>query len=148
MALLYKKVYRHVQISDTSKWFARPVWLDTKGTADLAERIQNNCTVKKSDVLAVLDELVEVMKNELQNSRRVKLNGFGTFKLGITSKGTNSAEEFDATKHIENVHILFQPETSINKDKSRNKLFCSDCPIQEAPFYKNPRQAEGTDPGA
>ena len=148
MALLYKKVYQFVQIIGASKWFARPVWLGTKGTADLAERIQNNCTVKKSDVLAVLDELVEVMKTELQNSKRVKLDGFGTFKLGITSRGTDTAEEFDATQHIENVHILFQPETTVNKDKTRNKLFCSDCPIQEAPFYKNPRQAEETEPGA
>jgi hypothetical protein len=35
----------------------------TTDLSALAERIQRNCTAKKSDVLAVLTELVEVMQD-------------------------------------------------------------------------------------
>ena len=41
--------------------------------------LQRNCTVKKADILAVLDELVETMRDQLQDSKRVKLDGFGSF---------------------------------------------------------------------
>ena len=38
----------------------------------LADRIQRQCSMTKGDVLAVLTELVTVMKDELQNSHKVK----------------------------------------------------------------------------
>ena len=45
----------------SGKWYARAVPTAVIGTRQLAEIIQRNCTVKKSDVMAVLEELVEVM---------------------------------------------------------------------------------------
>jgi hypothetical protein len=41
----------------------------TINTRQLAEIIQRNCTVKKSDVLAVLDELVETLRISKSVSR-------------------------------------------------------------------------------
>ena len=67
----------------SGKWYARAVPTAVIGTRQLAEIIQRNCTVKKSDVMAVLEELVEVMKDQMQDSKRVKLDGFGSFKIGI-----------------------------------------------------------------
>ena len=61
----------------SGKWYARAVPTACIGTRQLAEIIQRNCTVKKSDVMAVLKELVEVMKDQMQDSKRVKLDGFG-----------------------------------------------------------------------
>ena len=65
----------------SGKWYARAVPTACIGTRQLAEIIQRNCTVKKSDVMAVLEELVEVMKDQMQDSKRVKLDGFGSFKI-------------------------------------------------------------------
>ena len=62
----------------SGKWYARAVPTACIGTRQLAEIIQRNCTVKKSDVMAVLEELVEVMKDQMQDSKRVKLDGFGS----------------------------------------------------------------------
>ena len=58
----------------SGKWYARAVPTACIGTRQLAEIIQRNCTVKKSDVMAVLEELVEVMKDQMQDSKRVKLD--------------------------------------------------------------------------
>ena len=73
-----------------NKWYARPVY---NGTVDLdwiAERIQRNSTAKKSDAKAVLTEMVEVITDALQNSQRVKIDGFGTFKIGISTRPSRS----------------------------------------------------------
>ena len=77
----------------SGKWYARAVPTACIGTRQLAEIIQRNCTVKKSDVMAVLEELVEVMKDQMQDSKRVKLDGFGSFKIGIESKGAQHRVE-------------------------------------------------------
>ena len=47
----------------SGKWYARMVPTSCINTRQLAEIMQRNCTVKKADILAVLDELVEVADN-------------------------------------------------------------------------------------
>ena len=59
----------------SGKWYARMVPTSMINTRQLADIMQRNCTVKKSDILAVLDELVETMRDQLQDSKRVKLDG-------------------------------------------------------------------------
>ena len=68
MVLKYKLYQvKNKTASGTGKWGARAVMTGKADLATLSERIQRNCTVKRSDVLAVLTELVEVMRDELQN---------------------------------------------------------------------------------
>ena len=93
----------------SGKWYARAVPMATINTRQLAEIIQRNCTVKKSDVLAVLDELVETMREQMQDSKRVKLDGFGSFKIGLNSKGARTAKSFTVADHIEGMHVLSLP---------------------------------------
>lgn len=94
----------------TGKFYARAVHTTTIDSEQLAERIQRNCTVKKSDVYAVLIELAEVMKDELQNSNRVKIDNFGTFKINIKSTGAESEDKFTAADNITGTHVRFRPE--------------------------------------
>ena len=89
------------------KWYPRAVMTSTVDTDALATIMQRNCTVKKSDILAVITELIETMQDQLQDSKRVKLNGFGTFKIGICSEGANSAADFSVSKNVKNLHVLF-----------------------------------------
>ena len=110
--------------------------LNTVETKDLAARIQANCTVKKSDVLAVLDELVEVMKEELQNSNRVKLNGFGSFKLGLKTSPADTQMEFNVSQNVKGIHVNFQPELTIDRTGKRNKVFINGCKVKQAPDVK------------
>ena len=95
-----------------NKWYARPVY---NGTVDLdwiAERIQRNSTAKKSDAKAVLTEMVEVITDALQNSQRVKIDGFGTFKIGISTRGVENIGDFSMSEHLKGARVMFTPETS------------------------------------
>ena len=119
----------------SGKWYARMVPTSCINTRQLAEIMQRNCTVKKSDILAVITELIETMQDQLQNSKRVKLNGFGAFKIGIENSpgGVESADKFDARKDIKGLHVLFQPEVKTDSSGLRQKTFISGCSVQEAP---------------
>lgn len=93
------------------KWYARAKTLGTKDLKDIAEIIQRNASVKRSDVMAVLTELSEVMGDMLRDGYRVKIDGFGAFKIGIRTSPAETEKTFDAGKNIVANRILFQPET-------------------------------------
>ena len=50
----------------SGKWYARAVPTAVIGTRQLAEIIQRNCTVKRSDVMAVLIELGETCTQRIE----------------------------------------------------------------------------------
>lgn len=147
MAVFYKL---HQEKRESSKfkdqWYARAVHTNTVDIDDLAEEMEANCTVKRADIVAVLSELVETMKKHLQLSHRVKLDRLGTFKIGMSTKPALTVKDFNAAENIKSVHVLFQPETKIMKDKSRVKALINGCKVQELP--KNDVTEESNEPAA
>jgi hypothetical protein len=73
------------------------------------------------------------MADQLQDSKRVKLNGFGSFKIGIRGEGADSAADFSTSKNIKGLHVLFQPEVKTDGSGLRQKTFITGCSVQEAP---------------
>lgn len=108
---VYYKLYQNNNPRNPHKgeWYARAKMMGTDGIAELAASIEEKCTVHKADVVAVIEALIGEMTRSLQSSRRVKLPGFGTFKLGISSVGATAPEKF-VTGNIKNVHVVFMPE--------------------------------------
>ena len=136
MAVLYRLSKNNNRFSKAyNKWFSHAVMTSTVDTDALATIMQRNCTVKKSDILAVITELIETMQDQLQNSNRVKLNGFGSFKIGIENApgGSATAADFSAGKNIKGLHVLFQPEVKTDSTGQRRKTFISGCSVQESP---------------
>ena len=115
------------------KWYPRAVITQTVDTEQLATIMQRNCTLKKADIVAVISELIETMADQLQDSKRVKLNGFGSFKIGIRGEGADSAADFSVSKNIKGLHVLFQPEVKTDGSGVRQKTFITGCSVQEAP---------------
>ena len=118
----------------SGKWYARAVPTAVISTRQLAEIVQRNCTVKKSDVMAVIEELVEVMKDQMQDSKRVKLDGFGSFKIGIESKGAATAAKFTVAEHIKGLHVVFMPERTKDTAGNRSKQFLQGAKVEELPL--------------
>ena len=127
----------------SGKWYARMVPVGVIDTRALAEIIQRNCTVKKADVMAVIEELVEVMKDQMQDSKRVKLDGFGSFKIGINCRGARSAKAFTVTDNIEGLHVVFTPERTHDQAGNRVKQFLHGVKVEELPENKVSKEEEG-----
>ena len=72
-------------LKNYGRYKAVAVHYNTIDTERLCREIQNNCTLKKSDVKAVLSELSELLVQHLQDGDRVRLDGIGMLKLEIES---------------------------------------------------------------
>ncbi|MBQ9230190.1 MAG: DNA-binding protein [Prevotella sp.] len=93
------------------KWFAKGIYdKNFVSTKQLAEFIQSQASVKRSDIVAVLDELGSAMKHFFEMGQKVKLEGIGIFKVGFSSVGVEKAEDVGA-QNITTRRVLFTPET-------------------------------------
>ena len=112
MAQKFKKLQNTNDDSTAyGKWFATAVYdQHFITTEELAEFIQTQASVKKSDIKAVLDELGSAMKHFFELGQKVKLDGIGIFKVGFSSIGTNKKDDCGA-QNITTRRVLFQPET-------------------------------------
>ena len=93
------------------QYYAQAVY-DTKfiETEELASFIQTQASVKKSDIIAVLQELGEAMKHFFELGQKIHLNGIGIFKVGFSAIGVVKKEDCSAAT-ITTRRVLFQPET-------------------------------------
>lgn len=134
MAVHYR-LYQNKNSRSTTfnKWYGRVVTLDTVTTDQLADIIEANCTVKRADILAVISELVVTMKKELQDSKRVVLDRFGAFKLGISTIPSDTSKDFSVSQNLKGIHVIFQPELKIAPNGQRTKAFLEGCKVAELP---------------
>ena len=94
------------------KYYAKAVYDNHFiGTEELSDYIQNQASVKKSDIKAVLQELGEAFKHFFEMGQKIKLDGIGIFKVGFSSIGVAKIEDCGA-QTITTRRVLFQPETS------------------------------------
>ena len=93
------------------QWYGKSVVNAVVTTEQIADRIQRNSTLRKSDIIAVLSELSEVIHDELVVGNRVILDGIGSFKPGFTSSSAETAKEWSASSNITGTHVIFRPET-------------------------------------
>lgn len=148
MAVKYKLYQENRKNSKyQGKWYGRAVHEDTVGIDELADIMQANCTVKRADILAVISELVETMKTQLQNSMRVKLDRFGSFKIGLNTSPADSAKDFTPQKNVKRLHIIFQPEVKVDNNGTRTRSFLTGTKLRELNAYNVDKSDDGTDAG-
>ena len=93
------------------KYFATAVYDEKFITTDqIADFIQQQCSIKKSDIKAALDELGGAMKHFFELGQKIRLDGIGIFKVGFSSIGVTKLEDCSAAT-ITDRRVLFQPET-------------------------------------
>ena len=132
MAVIYRTYQDNRQESLTQgQWFARAVYTGTINLEQIGEEIQENVSVKYSDVMGVLIELINVMNRHLNASEVVKLNGFGSFKIGLKTKGALREEDFSASKNIVGARVNFLPFYTVDGASGKhNTRFLSNVSVK------------------
>ena len=124
MALFYKLHYRENKTHpDATGYFAVIENKGTLSTQEVAEEIQRNCSLKRSDVLAVLSELGEVVRKSVLQSHAVKLDGLGVFRPGISSVRVTNPDDFDVRRNVRGLRLNFQPEQSMHNGRRTKNIF-------------------------
>jgi predicted histone-like DNA-binding protein len=96
--------------SDETLYFAKAIRSAEKDTKMFLENVERNSGRKKCQVIAVLTELAEWIKDCIANGESVKLDGIGRFKAELRSVGVNNPKDFKPA-NIKGVKINFTPES-------------------------------------
>lgn len=105
----YKKAYN----KKTEVYYPRAITIGTAiNTDQIAEALADRSTVTKTDVKAVLTEMADVMSQYMAQGKSVKLEGLGSFRLGLNTKGVKNEEDFDFQTQLQHVKVNFTPQTT------------------------------------
>ena len=95
------------------KWFAYARSVEIMNTRKLAQHISEHGSLYTPDVVfGVLEKFRSCLLEMLLESKRVKIDGLGTFYTTIENEkgGAASADQFNANKNLKALHIRFIPE--------------------------------------
>ena len=112
--ILYEvKKNQNTSSSAYGKWFAQIKTLETLNTRKLASHISEHGSIYTPDVVyGVLEKFRSCLLEMLLESKKVKIEGLGTFycTLENTKGGSAKKEDFNVNKHLKALHIQFLPE--------------------------------------
>ena len=95
------------------KWFANAKSVETMNTRKLATHISEHGSLYTPDVVfGVLEKFRSCLLEMLLESKRVKIDGLGTFYTTIENEkgGAISKDDFNVNKNLKALHIRFIPE--------------------------------------
>ena len=107
------------------KWFARVKALETLNTRKLANHISEHGSIYTPDVVyGVLEKFRSCMLEMLLNSKKVKIEGLGTFYTTLENEkgGALKKEDYSVSKHMKALHIRFLPEQTTEENISSREF--------------------------
>ena len=94
--------------SAANKFYASS-FVDGKADIEvLTKRMEQNSTVSGADIRAVLYSLTEFVPDLLSEGKTVHIGELGSFRVSISSEGSETAEEVSAS-NIRGSKIIFTP---------------------------------------
>ena len=135
MSVKIRKVVNNGKGSKTQgKVYGRAVVSDTINTKKLCQNIRDRCTLTEPDVVAVVSALITEVSGQLALGNRVVLDGFGSFKVGLSSTPADSAKKFTSA-NIKCLRVIFQPAIEMINGK-RVKTLLKEVRVEELAEYK------------
>ena len=107
------------------KWYAQIKNLETLNTRKLANHISEHGSIYTPDVVyGVLEKFRSCLLEMLLNSKKVKIEGLGTFYCTLENqkKGALKKEDFNPNKHMKALHIRFLPEQAAEENISSREF--------------------------
>lgn len=75
-----------------------------------AEHISSHgCVYKRADIVAILTMAVDCMREQLLAGQKIQLGDLGDFAVGINSKGTETAAEYNPAVHVRKLNANWSP---------------------------------------
>ena len=127
MAKIIYEVYQNQNEHNVAygKYYARVKYLESMNTRKLSNHIAEHGSIYTPDVVyGVMEKFRSCLLEMLLNSKRVKIEGLGTFYTTIecTKGGAVTADKFNVQKHIKGLHIRFLPEQEQEQDISSREF--------------------------
>ncbi|MCL2130840.1 MAG: HU family DNA-binding protein [Lentimicrobiaceae bacterium] len=111
MAVKYVLAERKIPLKPEGekKWYAQAKSGGELTFRKLGKEIaEGSTTVSDTDVMAVLNDLVKILRRHLDNGEIVRFGDFGSFQVTLGSTGVEKQEEFHASM-IKSKRVTFRP---------------------------------------
>ena len=131
------KLYKNTRAGSKTegKWYARATHYSILDTDKLASQIESATTLTKPDIVACIAAFLQYIRDGLRAGQRVKLDKFGSFKVGMKTSPADTAKDFSATTNVKSVHVIFQPAVEVSADGKRTKSLLSGVKVEEMHTY-------------
>jgi len=118
MGSIRAEPYQNTNISSTAygKWYFRPFYDQTLDVEELANQIMMDSKVERSKIQAVVAAVIKQMREHLCNGKPIRVPHLGLLKLGVSSKGVATVQEYNAGTDIKNLRILLYPDQEIKRE--------------------------------
>lgn len=118
------------------KWFAHTLRGSEMTLEEIEQRIQDNCSVTRADVRAVVTALQEVVERGLKDGHVVSLGELGKFYLSIRSECVDQPDDFSVQKHVKGVVCNYIPAGHrVQLDHHITRPFTDECRLEQVPIY-------------
>ena len=107
------------------KWYAQIKSLETLNTRKLAQHISEHGSIYTPDVVyGVLEKFRSCLIEMLLNSKKVKIEGLGTFYCTLENQkgGAQSKDKFNVNSNLKALHIRFLPEQATEENISSREF--------------------------
>ena len=107
------------------KWYAQIKALETLNTRKLAQHISEHGSIYTPDVVyGVLEKFRSCLIEMLLNSKKVKIEGLGTFYCTLENQkgGAQSKDKFNVNSNLKALHIRFLPEQATEENISSREF--------------------------
>ena len=157
MAKIIYEVYQNQNEHSSAygKWYGRVKYLESLNTRKLANHISEHGSIYTPDVVyGVLEKFRSCLLEMLLNSKKVKIEGLGTFYTTLECKkgGAVSKDKFNINSNLDGLHIRFLPEQEQEQNISSRQF------LKQAEFInvdsllkkeeEDPSTGSGTDSGS
>ena len=125
MAKIIYEVYQNQNEHNAAfgKWYARVKYLESLNTRKLANHISEHGSIYTPDVVyGVLEKFRSCLLEMLLNSKKVKIDGLGTFYCTIESTGAPSKDKYNAQENIKGLRVRFLPEQAQEQNISSREF--------------------------
>ena len=151
MAKIIYEVYQNQNEHSRAfgKFYARVKYLESMNTRRLSNHIAEHGSIYTPDVVyGVMEKFRSCLIEMLLESKRVKIEGLGTFYATIecSKGGAVSKDKFNVQKNIEGLHIRFLPEQEQETNISSRQFLKQAEFVNVDSLLKN--EEEDTDPSA
>ncbi len=115
MAVKYKLYQNQRKGSSTQgMWYARASYDDSDKvtTNELCRQISHATTLTPTDVKACVASFLYYINENLRNGKKVKLDTFGQFKVGMKTSPAETPKDFKVSSNVKGLRVIFTPASS------------------------------------
>ena len=127
MAKIIYEVYQNQNEHNAAygKWYGRVKYLESMNTRKLSNHIAEHGSIYTPDVVyGVMEKFRSCLVEMLLESKRVKIEGLGTFYCTIecAKGGAATKDKFNVNKDVKGLHIRFLPEQTTEENISSRQF--------------------------